>query len=625
MPAYRFSWDPFDDDTCQALARAIRYDGSDDGARQFLSRVKRPDDEFIRGCKEVLARVWLPKHAGIGESIVRELFDRGIGGRGPMPTDAQGFARYVDRCQNRSGLRDLLFQRLVSFGDQDRMEEGDALDDNFVPRFGSVTRSKQTIVARSPYPHQEAAWRALDAHLAEAKGSGVFKGVLVMPTGSGKTETAVNWLLRNWVNDGGRVLWLAHREELLRQSARTFYRNSGLAQMRDSLRVRLVSTRHCRFHQIDPADDIVCCSVHSLARAGGEAKRLLEDKQLFVVIDEAHHAPAKSYRDAIHALEAAGSHRLLGLTATPTRTAERERPELAKLFGKRTIYQVTAAELIARELLARPIPINVRTEIDGESKMSPEDFKHLVAFHEPSPEMLARLGQSAARNDLIVKHFTSNRAKYGKTLVFTTDVLGAALLTEALRAAHVTAEYVASWRPDQKEGERVDPREIIERFRDPKSGLDVLVNVEMLTEGIDLPMTRSVFLARPTSSEVLLRQMIGRALRGPKAGGNKEAFVVSFEDHWSQYRDYLSPMDLIAGDEASSSPAAAIAQNVSPATEGLPPISWDDILSVSRAIRSSVADADADVFEAVPHGMYVLEQETEGVAVRNVVHVYERC
>ncbi len=625
MPAYRFSWTPFDSDTCTALARTIGYGGNDDGARDYLaSHVKRPDDDFVRAAKDVLAQVWLPKHGGIGESIVRELFDRHIGGMGPMPTDPKGFAKYVTECRNSSGLRDLLFQRLVSFGDQDRMEEGDTLDENFVPRFGSVTPSKQTILARSPYPHQEAAWRELDGHLAEAKGSGVFKGVLVMPTGSGKTETAVNWLLRNWVNDGGRVLWLAHREELLRQAARTFYRQSGLAAKRASLRVRLVSTRHCRFHQIDPADDIVCCSVHSLARAGAEAKRLLEDKRLFVVIDEAHHAPAKSYRDAIHALEAAGSHRLLGLTATPTRTAERERPELARLFGKRTLYQVAASELIARELLARPIPVNVKTEVSGEQQMTPADFKHLVDFHEPSAEMLARLGRSAPRNALIARHYASNSDRYGKTLVFTTDVRGAAELTEALRAAGVSAEYVASWRPDQREGDRVDAREVIDRFRDPKSGLDVLVNVEMLTEGVDLPMTRTVFLARPTSSEVLLRQMIGRALRGPKAGGNKEAFIVSFEDHWNQYSDYLSPMDLLAGDEASAEgPAKPEPEAPGRQPQELPAISWDDIVTVSRAIRSSIPDADADVFEAVPHGMYVIEQETDGVAVRNVIHVYE--
>lgn len=626
MPAYRFSWTPFDAESCAALAGAIGYRGDLDGAREYLAlHVKRPDDDFIRTTKDVIATVWLRKHAGIGQSIVRELFDRHLGGMGAMPSDAEGCANYVARCRNSSSLRDLLFGRLVSFGDQDRMEEGDVVDENFVPRFGSAVPSKQTIQPRPPYPHQQSAWKSLDSHLAESKAGGVFKGVLVMPTGSGKTETGVNWLLRNWVNDGGRVLWLAHREELLRQAARTFYRQSGLASKREALRVRLVSTRHCRFHQIDPADDIICCSVYSLARGGEVAKGLLADKRLFVVIDEAHHAPAKSYRDAIKALELAGSHRLLGLTATPTRTAERERPELAKLFGDRTLYQVTAAELIAQELLARPIPIDVKTEVNGEHQMSAEDFKHIVDFHEPSPEMLARLGRSAPRNALIAKHWVANKDKYGKTLVFTTDVLGAAELTHAFRTNGVEADYIASWRPDLKKDERVDARDILDRFRDPKSGLNVLVNVEMLTEGVDLPMTHTVFLARPTSSEVLLRQMIGRALRGPKAGGNKEAYVVSFEDHWSQYRDYLSPMDLLSEPVVAPPPPPGDTKPNPDAAEGpaLPPVTWDTILLVTAAIRRQVPEADADVFEAVPHGMYVIEEETEGEAVRKVIHVYD--
>jgi superfamily II DNA or RNA helicase len=222
---------------------------------------------------------------------------------GTMPQDAKGCAGYVAKCRNTSGVRDLLFARLVSFGDQDRLQDDDALADGFVPRFGTVTPSKQAPQAHSSYPHQEAAWKELDGHLRDAQTSGIFKGVLVMPTGSGKTETAVSWLLRQWVAGDKRVLWLAHREELLRQAARAFYQLSGLLARtaHKPLRIRIVSTRHCRFHQIDSADDIVCCSVNSLARAGDEAKRLLGDKNLFVVIDEAllWRRAFGSWRDAL--------------------------------------------------------------------------------------------------------------------------------------------------------------------------------------------------------------------------------------------------------------------------------------------------------------------------------------
>jgi len=292
MPAYRFSWVPFDDRTVLELARDIGFTDDVDGPRTYLvNRVARPNDDFVRRTKDTLARVWLPQYAGIGAAIVRELFDMKIGPLGPMPQDAIGCAEYVARCKNSSRLRDLLLSRLISFGDGGGAAAG---DEDFVPGFGVLVPSKQAGYQLRPYPHQEKAWAKLDAHWLKAGPNGVFKGVLVMPTGSGKTFTAAHWLTRRGLDSGNRVLWLAHREELLAQAARAFYACASLATNCKSLRLRQVSSRNSRFHQIDPADNIVCCSVHSLACGGEDAKRLLHDPRLFVVIDEAHHAPAKS-------------------------------------------------------------------------------------------------------------------------------------------------------------------------------------------------------------------------------------------------------------------------------------------------------------------------------------------
>lgn len=55
----------------------------------------------------------------------------------------------------------------------------------------------------------------------------------------------------------------------------------------------------------------------------------------------------------------------------------------------------------------------------------------------------------------------------------------------------------------------------------------------------------------------------------------------------------------------------------------MPPVSWDQILAFSRAIRFAVPDPDVDVFEAVPHGMFLLDYEVEGTAIRKVIHVYD--
>ncbi len=85
--------------------------------------------------------------------------------------------------------------------------------------------------------------------------------------------------------------------------------------------------------------------------------------------------------------------------------------------------------------------------------------------------------------------------------------------------------------------------EKIHRFR--RGELEVLINVEMLTEGVDLPNVQTVFLTRPTTSTILMTQMIGRALRGQKAGGTEKAYVVSFIDNWESKINWVNPEKLI--------------------------------------------------------------------------------
>ena len=72
--------------------------------------------------------------------------------------------------------------------------------------------------------------------------------------------------------------------------------------------------------------------------------------------------------------------------------------------------------------------------------------------------------------------------------------------------------------------------DVLEKFKNDE--LQVLINIRMLTEGTDVPNAHTVFLTRQTTSDILLTQMVGRALRGPKFGGTKIAHIVSFVDNW---------------------------------------------------------------------------------------------
>jgi hypothetical protein len=209
VPAYRFTWDHFSDDTVRALAEAVGYEQERhpfDSRSYLAKRVKRPGEAFVRDTKDVLVRHWLPSYHGL-KHIVDRLLDAGVGPLG-SPRSTSGYLGYIEKTRNCKTLRTALCDALLRYGDRDRNED-DPEDDSFVPRFAVLDIAKQVADPRKPHDYQTEAWDRLSEHLAKAESSGVFQGLLVMPTGAGKTFTAVRWLAARVLSRGMRVLWLA--------------------------------------------------------------------------------------------------------------------------------------------------------------------------------------------------------------------------------------------------------------------------------------------------------------------------------------------------------------------------------------------------------------------------------
>ena len=154
-----------------------------------------------------------------------------------------------------------------------------------------------------------------------------------------------------------------------------------------------------------------------------------------------------------------------------------------------------------------------------------ESIQHLDTL----PEDVARqIADSALRNRLIVDTYREGQKKYGQTIVFAINVDHAIALNALFRKEGIASDYVVSSIRDAVTGvtvSREDNERKLQAYRDGK--LQVLINVNILTEGVDLPKTGTVFLARPTVSTILMTQMVGRALRGPAAGGTDTAYIVS--------------------------------------------------------------------------------------------------
>lgn len=421
-------------------------------------------------------------------------------------------------------------------------------------------------------PHQVDAQRSLMNWFGNNK-TGHNGGILVLPTGGGKTFTAVRFLCQGPLSEGYKVLWLAHTHHLLEQAYYSFgpreidqqngFEVGYINEPRDKLSVRVVSGTedHYRIQQTKPSDDVLICTLQTASSAlkknQPNFKEFIESagEKLFVVFDEAHHSPAPSYRNLILQLrEKFSKMYLLGLTATPTYSDEKKKGWLKDLFPDDIIYQVTLNELMAQQILAKPEFENPNTEFEPDFD-DREYRKWSNSFKDLPENIIAQLANSRSRNQFIAKTYSKNRDKYKKTLIFADRWDQCVQLCEFLRKEGIKAGTMFSHVHQTGTGRIIgggdSNSKTLEQFRNNE--LDVLVNIRMLTEGTDVPDVNTVFLTRQTTSKILLTQMIGRALRGPKFGGTDIANIVSFVDNWKQKINFVG-WDPLDGDKGPDTP-----------------------------------------------------------------------
>lgn len=403
------------------------------------------------------------------------------------------------------------------------------------------------------YKHQEDAIENLQTKIIKSN-KNPFAGILVLPTGGGKTLTAAYWLAKNFLDKGKKILWIAHRHELLEQAKTTFHERLAFKDIfssKTSFNYRIISGIHDKPVNIEPTDDIIISSKDSL-NAGFEYlynNWLKGNKEIFLVVDEAHHATAKTYRKLIKNLkEKVEQFRMVGLTATPFRTAEDEQGLLAKVFPDDIIYKIDLRTLISRGILSEPIFEEVNTDFDMTKILSEEQLDNLKYFDIDSigKGTAKTIAENDTRNWTIVNRYKNNKDKYKQTIVFALNQDNAIALKKLFEEEGIKSDYVLSAIKNKATGVTISSKQNkakIDLFK--KGDLDVLINVNILTEGIDVPKVHSIFLARPTISSILMTQMIGRGLRGEKAGGTKDAYIVSFIDEWKDKVSWVNPEKLL--------------------------------------------------------------------------------
>lgn len=315
----------------------------------------------------------------------------------------------------------------------------------------------------------------------EAIALGTNRPAVVLPTGAGKT-VIFSWMANKWIQDGNRsrVLILVHRDELVKQTVKK------LNDVAPGLRVGVVKADRNEHGMVD----VIVASVQTL-RMPKRHQQIVNVG--LVIVDEAHHAAAESYRTVLDYFGCfTGLIPAIGFSATLSRS---DKADLSRVWD-RVVYQKDILDMIPKYLC------DVRGKlvtVDGLSLADVARNNGDLAAGSLSEALL-----TADAMSFVVRAFFEHAAER-KTIVFTPTVAAMEAFVAAFRAAGVATGSVWGAQDDDDRASNL---------LDFKTGrIQVLVNVMVLTEGYDEPSASCAIICRPTESEGLYVQMVGRVLR----------------------------------------------------------------------------------------------------------------
>ena len=350
---------------------------------------------------------------------------------------------------------------------------------------------------KPPAPHkvQAAAMKALK----QTRKNGYRAGLVVLATGLGKT-----FLAAFDSRSASRVLFLAHRDEILTQAMAAF------RAVRPEAELGLFTGK-----RKDPDAEILFASVQTLAQ-DAHLKKFKPDAFDYIAVDEFHHAAAATYRRVIDHFNPGF---LLGLTATPDRT---DGQDLLGLCEENLVYECDLWSGIGQELLCPFRYFGVPDLIEyARIPWSSGRFNE---------KALTKAVATKARAENALEQLSKRGGK--KALGFCVSIRHADFMTDLAKQRGLRAVAVHS-------GASSEPR--TRALRRLKSGeLDIVFAVDMFNEGIDVPSIDTVLMLRPTESLVVWLQQLGRGLRRAK----KKTHLAVI-DYIGNHRIFLTKMRVL--------------------------------------------------------------------------------
>ena len=384
------------------------------------------------------------------------------------------------------------------------------------------------------------------------------KMLVRMPTGTGKTKTAMHTIINQFVfkeRKNGLIVWIAHTKELLDQAYGTFcnvWKHIG-----DGIVTTYKLWDKFDINADELKDGVLFIGIQKLTSIKKNNTALFQTiikKAHIIVVDEAHRAGAMETKKAINDLMQYEGHSkaLIGLTATPGRSGDVENELFRNLFDNKIIDIDTS--ILNRLNLSQMEADNTIPEQDtikyfqdrgvlAKLKRTPLKYGQLRSeeiaklkthmtrngYRDITEEFLKVIALNKKRNTVIINKLIELNNEHIPTIVFACSVehgkmLSAALTMHGIKNGHVFGDM-----------DSMERQNVISRFKDREDDLNILINYEVLTTGFDATNIRCVFITRPTNSVVLYSQMLGRGLRGPMMGGNEFCELVDIEDNLEKF------------------------------------------------------------------------------------------
>ena len=349
-----------------------------------------------------------------------------------------------------------------------------------------------------PSPIQK---RALDA-IEESRTKGFKRGLVTLPTGTGKTILAV----LDSKKIGGRVLFVAHQNIILEQAARKFKERLGAID---------IGFLHSEADNKNTEAHYLFANVASLR--GSKLKQFPKSYFDYIVIDECHHSAAQSYTAITKHFT---PKFLLGITATPDRTDQKE------ILGNFSNNHIFCADLRDAIKCGALVPFKYYGLSDGidYTNIRHNGFRYYLSDLERSLSVLGR-------NSAILREF-QNRIESRQTIGFCVSISHAESIAEFFRENGVNATAIHS-------GLSKEEKELRVRGFANKTMAVAFVR-DMFNEGADFPEVSALMFLRPTESKLIFLQQLGRGLR--IAPGKPDVIVLDFIGNYIGAQDIVDFM-----------------------------------------------------------------------------------